>query len=1053
MTFSIKYENIILITEKYFKNKYNYNLLKINSNNEFKPISVKKYNEIIEDIKNYFSELISIYLNNQKNKQIIIDNNNNIMYESNIFTINYIDKMMILLFISFILELLNFYIIHCEIYNIINFKKVIIKPSIDINTKIYDNKLINNLTNGFYFIINNFYIYINNIINNFINYFINTLFIKYNININEIEDCFIYKKENYYNENNKFLIIYDNWKIRLSNLLKISNDKIDNILYYCLKNLSNNINNDNNTNYSNRYGFFEIIYLNNKSYGNSFTYTVIEQYILLKLYYDPYKINIILQANNNELNNNELNNNMMYYTEIGLYDNLNKSQINLSNFSHWASNYYIYNDDQKLISYKLRILNKNNNNYSFSIASNKEYYFKSLLYIIIDINLHNLNIKNNFLNSHFNNIFNFFEYKFKNNLEKNNNYNSFKIYELINYYTNCNDILYNCNIDDIKLINDNINKININDCIDIKDMIINTLNPFKIIDEDTLNNITLYIDTYKDVIEDDKEVYKSIVTKFVNNNFYSTPKTSYHFYKLINTTVNNALNEYCKHKNINNKSIIFIFKGGNILRIIVEQILENNFNNYQMEEINKLKNTNFKRSDSDFQIYIKNLIGTKFLNSDVIITKEIMDDIYNDICNLSYLILNRIRNIILLDISKYIYFYQLNNKIQSELLTKLLNELNEVEDNINFTCLKFEDFIIGDNDLNNFPFISNNNDNINTYDNINSRNDFAILELSKEDELKISKNFKKLPTLDKNKKRLYLTDINYLHKRSSIYQEQNDNILEKKLIYKYRNKTNYFISLNNSLNLVKNNVNFKFNLIRMKLNITSYYTKKNNSDNKYYTNIYNLPGEFIDIVIPKYDNDSTEHFFKSMEDGDESITDYQISLENEEDINIKSYSITYFIKELELMLFYELPWFLVKYEKRLERLLLLYIIMFIQSFIKNNKYHKYYNKIIAYKNILSNIDNIDIDNINTLIKQKIKDEHNELLDILFSVYIIKINSIVKENSNELNNLITFYKVIYKYIEILEKTFNKINVKQFNTANKLEYYDKYLKYKYKYNNNK
>lgn len=127
--------------------------------------------------------------------------------------------------------------------------------------------------------------------------------------------------------------------------------------------------------------------------------------------------------------------------------------------------------------------------------------------------------------------------------------------------------------------------------------------------------------------------------------------------------------------------------------------------------------------------------------------------------------------------------------------------------------------------------------------------------------------------------------------------------------------------------------------------------------------------------------------------------------------------------------------------------------MFIQSFIKNNKYHKYYNKIIAYKNILSNIDNIDIDNINTLIKQKIKDEHNELLDILFSVYIIKINSIVKENSNELNNLITFYKVIYKYIEILEKTFNKINVKQFNTANKLEYYDKYLKYKYKYNNNK
>lgn len=39
-----------------------------------------------------------------------------------------------------------------------------------------------------------------------------------------------------------------------------------------------------------------------------------------------------------------------------------------------------------------------------------------------------------------------------------------------------------------------------------------------------------------------------------------------------------------------------------------------------------------------------------------------MDNIYNDICNLSYLLLNRIRNIILLDVSKYIYFYKLNTK-------------------------------------------------------------------------------------------------------------------------------------------------------------------------------------------------------------------------------------------------------------------------------------------------------------------------------------------------------------------------------------------------------
>lgn len=36
-------------------------------------------------------------------------------------------------------------------------------------------------------------------------------------------------------------------------------------------------------------------YINDKIYYNCFTYTFIEQYILLKLYFNPYQINIILQ--------------------------------------------------------------------------------------------------------------------------------------------------------------------------------------------------------------------------------------------------------------------------------------------------------------------------------------------------------------------------------------------------------------------------------------------------------------------------------------------------------------------------------------------------------------------------------------------------------------------------------------------------------------------------------------------------------------------------------------------------------------------------------------
>ena len=75
------YDNIMIITEKYFKNNYNKNLLNENDNliNEFKSINISEFINIIYNINNYFSELISIYLDTQKNKQVIFDKNNNII--------------------------------------------------------------------------------------------------------------------------------------------------------------------------------------------------------------------------------------------------------------------------------------------------------------------------------------------------------------------------------------------------------------------------------------------------------------------------------------------------------------------------------------------------------------------------------------------------------------------------------------------------------------------------------------------------------------------------------------------------------------------------------------------------------------------------------------------------------------------------------------------------------------------------------------------------------------------------------------------------------------
>lgn len=72
------------------------------------------------------------------------------------------------------------------------------------------------------------------------------------------------------------------------------------------------------------------------------------------------------------------------------------------------------------------------------------------------------------------------------------------------------------------------------------------------------------------MVVNETEVYKSITTKFINDYFYSTSETSYNFYKLINTTFTKSLEIYCNNKKIDKKSIIYVFKGSNILIIIIE---------------------------------------------------------------------------------------------------------------------------------------------------------------------------------------------------------------------------------------------------------------------------------------------------------------------------------------------------------------------------------------------------------------------------------------------------------------------------------------------------
>ena len=104
---------------------------------------------------------------------------------------------------------------------------------------------------------------------------------------------------------------------------------------------------------------------------------------------------------------------------------------------------------------------------------------------------------------------------------------------------------------------------------------------------------------------------------------------------------------------------------------------------------------------------------------------EILDDmniIYNQIADLSYLLLNRIRNIILSNVSKYVGFYTLNIDNQTKLLEKLFRDINNVRQtlpdtnrfhDVQFVGIEYDNIKYYSQDVTDLPRIYNYGRNIN----------------------------------------------------------------------------------------------------------------------------------------------------------------------------------------------------------------------------------------------------------------------------------------------------------------------------------------------------
>ena len=434
---------------------------------------------------------------------------------------------------------------------------------------------------------------------------------------------------------------------------------------------------------------------------------------------------------------------------------------------------------------------------------------------------------------------------------------------------------------------------------------------------------------------DTKEIFKDSMTKFITNYFYQTEKITFNFFKLINDLYRSSLSEYIKQKKLPPGSIHFLFKGGNILRLIMNSYI-NDLPGDTKKQFTDILRKNFKKSDADFQINIKNLTETQHTSGSGLYTEAEMDVIHKEVTTLAYLVLYRIRNIILFNLSDYIDYYKLDDIEKRKLLNKLLNKLNKIQ-KTNLTTPY--------NDPN-FKFVNIH------YDNISAATDEDLLlnypnnklDLKDMYGIQAGKTGRYDYSISKKDTSISLTQMPYLFKYNET--DVGNDILERKadcIIYSNNLNTNFYITVNTTLQ--------GFFLVRMKISIIVDYIL-NNTINK-----ISVPGEYIDVSIPHWT--TTSKYFI-----DTSLMCYNTDIYNNDTDTVSKFSFLglsfdSIIADLHYMLFiqYEYPWDNKKYEIRITRLFIFYYVDLCKIIITIKHQMDIINTIFTYfTNLISGID-------------------------------------------------------------------------------------------------
>lgn len=291
-----------------------------------------------------------------------------------------------------------------------------------------------------------------------------------------------------------------------------------------------------------------------------------------------------------------------------------------------------------------------------------------------------------------------------------------------------------------------------------------------------------------DEVSDPFQEHKNIITKYITNVFLFSNDSKYNTLSLIVNKFSEKISEYIQLKQLKPNSIKFVYKGGNVLKIIFEtyKYLSSGIVSLLIDEY---FSDNFKSSDMDFQI----LISHEYYDN-----PEIIKGIINDMTKMSYVLLNDIRIELFKSIDNYIDFFKYTPSVQKKYLESILNDLNGLYKN-------------KENDPSN-PNL--------TFVNVFFSEIYSNYRVYKDDTRPDT-----LITIDNES-------------QSEPKLTKNGNIPNP--FTKTLDTSNFYISVNNAID--------KFNLVRMKINFYANYCKQNEQTQILGKH---LAGEFIDVGISK----------------------------------------------------------------------------------------------------------------------------------------------------------------------------------------------------------